>query len=85
MHNADIIFCISYDFYLYGFKSTGQTFQANNETFLPRLTFDTSHLVFPAVNTKESTYRTILLTNNGTTPIMFDVLKDPTKYGLVLF
>ncbi|XP_078326129.1 cilia- and flagella-associated protein 65-like isoform X1 [Crassostrea virginica] len=57
----------------------GQTFQPNNETFLPRLSFDTSRLVFPAVNAKESTYRTLLLTNNGTTPILFDIQKDPTN------
>lgn len=58
---------------------TGQTFQPNNETFLPRVSFDTTRLVFPAVNAKESTYRTLMLTNNGTTPILFDIQKDPTK------
>ncbi|OWF45565.1 hypothetical protein KP79_PYT24425 [Mizuhopecten yessoensis] len=58
---------------------TGHTFQPNNETFLPRLSLDSQRLIFPAVNTKESTYRTLLFTNNGTTPIFYDVEKDPTS------
>ncbi|XP_069108657.1 cilia- and flagella-associated protein 65-like isoform X1 [Argopecten irradians] len=56
----------------------GHTFQPNNETFLPRLSLDSQRLIFPAVNTKESTYRTVLFTNNGTTPIFYDVEKDPS-------
>ena len=51
----------------------------NNETFLPRYKIDTPHLVFPAVNAKESTYRTVLVKNEGTTPIMYDLEKDNTK------
>ena len=51
----------------------------NNETFLPKYMMDSDNLVFPAVNAKESTYRTILMTNTGTTPIMFDLEKDPSK------
>ncbi|XP_060587307.1 cilia- and flagella-associated protein 65-like isoform X2 [Ruditapes philippinarum] len=58
---------------------TGHTFMPNNETFLPKYTMDSDNLVFPAVNAKESTYRTILMTNTGTTPILFDVEKDPSK------
>ncbi|XP_076088229.1 cilia- and flagella-associated protein 65-like isoform X2 [Mytilus galloprovincialis] len=58
---------------------SGQTFLPNNETFLPRYTLDTSRLVFPAVNTKESAYRTLQMRNNGTTPIFFDVQKDPNN------
>ncbi|WAR10588.1 CFA65-like protein [Mya arenaria] len=58
---------------------TGHTFMPNNETFLPRYTLDSAQLVFPAVNTKESTYRTLLMTNNGTTPILFDLQKDPSS------
>ncbi|XP_064598008.1 LOW QUALITY PROTEIN: cilia- and flagella-associated protein 65-like [Liolophura sinensis] len=54
----------------------GHTFMPNNETFLPRYTLDDSRVVFPAVNANEATYRTILLTNTGTTPIMFDIEKD---------
>ncbi|XP_076448439.1 cilia- and flagella-associated protein 65-like [Babylonia areolata] len=55
---------------------SGQTFQPNNETFLPQYQLDTHRVVFPAVNTKESTYRTVLVTNTGTTPIMYDLAKD---------
>ncbi|XP_052080289.1 cilia- and flagella-associated protein 65-like [Mytilus californianus] len=58
---------------------SGQTFLPNNETFLPRFTLDTSRLVFPAVNTKESAYRTLQMRNTGTTPIFFDVQKDPNN------
>ncbi|KAJ8320586.1 hypothetical protein KUTeg_002173 [Tegillarca granosa] len=58
---------------------TGQTFMPNNETFLPRYNIDSSNLIFPAVNTKESTYRTLLLTNTGTTPILYDIQKDTTN------
>ncbi|KAK7113832.1 cilia- and flagella-associated protein 65-like isoform X2 [Littorina saxatilis] len=56
---------------------TGHTFQPNNETFLPQYLLDSPHVVFPAVNTKESAYSTVLLTNTGTTPIMYDLTKDP--------
>lgn len=58
----------------------GHTFMPNNETFLPRYTLDDSTVVFPAVNANEATYRTILLTNTGTTPIMFDIQKDSKEY-----
>lgn len=56
---------------------TGQTFQPNNETFLPEYVLDSPHIVFPAVNTKETAYRTVLLSNTGTTPIMYNLSKDP--------
>ena len=52
----------------------------NNETFLPRYNLDPSQVVFPAVNAKESTYRTVLMSNTGSTPILFDVEKEPTRY-----
>ena len=64
-------------------SATGHTFQPNNETFLPQYQLDSSHVVFPAVNTKESTYRTVLLSNTGTTPIMFDIAKDPSKWVVI--
>ncbi|KAK3591649.1 hypothetical protein CHS0354_040559 [Potamilus streckersoni] len=57
----------------------GHTFMPNNETFLPRFTLDFTPLVFPAVNTKESAYRTLLLSNTGTTPIQFDIQRDPAN------
>jgi len=52
----------------------------NNETFWPRYSLDSSNLVFPAVNAKEATYRTFLMTNSGATPILYDLDKDPTWY-----
>ena len=64
-------------------SAAGHTFQPNNETFLPQYQLDSSHVVFPAVNTKENTYRTVLLSNTGTTPIMFDIAKDPSKWVVV--
>ena len=72
--------------WLYTFfcRFAGQTFLPNNETFLPRFTLDTSRLVLPAVNAKESAYRTLLMKNTGTTPIFFDIQKDPNKYVTVL-
>ena len=51
----------------------------NNETFLPRYTLDAAKLVFPAVNAKEATYRTLLMRNTASTPILFDIEKDPSR------
>ena len=56
----------------------GQTFQPHSETFLPRFVLDSHKVTFPAVNSQESTYRTILLTNTGTTPIAYNFEKDET-------
>ena len=50
-----------------------------HETFLPRFMLDSSRVVFPAVNTSEAAYRTVLLSNTGTTPILFDFEKDNTE------
>ncbi|KAK7484650.1 hypothetical protein BaRGS_00024058, partial [Batillaria attramentaria] len=58
---------------------TGHTFQPNNETFLPRYDLDSPRVVFPAVNSKETAYRTVLLTNAGTTPLMYSMQKDPSN------
>lgn len=58
---------------------TGHTFQPNNETFLPRYKLDSSHVIFPAVNSKESAFRTVLLTNTATTPLMYNLAKDPSN------
>ena len=60
-------------------SNSGHTFMPNNETFLPRYKMDTPHLVFPAVNAKESTYRTVLVQNEGTTPILYDMEKDESR------
>ncbi|XP_050388962.1 cilia- and flagella-associated protein 65 [Patella vulgata] len=56
---------------------TGHTFMPHHETFWPRYTLDNPKVVFNAVNTQESTYRTILMTNTGTTPIFLDMESDP--------
>ncbi|XP_059144553.1 cilia- and flagella-associated protein 65-like [Physella acuta] len=53
----------------------GHTFLPNNETFLPRTSIFPSVLVFPAVNTGESSYRSIVVQNTGDTPILFDLHK----------
>lgn len=62
---------------------TGHTFQANNETFLPRYNLDADHLVFPAVNANDATYRSLLLSNTGTTPILYDFQKDTAGWILI--
>ncbi|XP_071497349.1 cilia- and flagella-associated protein 65-like [Diadema antillarum] len=59
-------------------SAVGQTFQPNNETFLPRYTLDTRKLVFPAVDIGDSIYKTLLLSNEGTTPIHFNIPDDPS-------
>ncbi|XP_074643169.1 cilia- and flagella-associated protein 65-like [Tubulanus polymorphus] len=56
---------------------TGQTFQAGNETFLPRYSLDSASLVFPAVNVNDATYRTVTLRNTGNNPILYNFEKDP--------
>ena len=58
--------------------ATGHTFMSNQETFLPRYHLDSPQVVFPAVNATESTYRTVLLSNTGTTPILYDFDRDNT-------
>ena len=52
----------------------------HNESFLPRYALDTPHVVFPAVNARESAYRTVRLTNTGTTPILFNFESDTTGW-----
>ena len=58
---------------------SGHTFLPNNETFLPRYILDPEDLIFPAVNANESTYRTLVLSNVGTAPLLFDFDKDPDR------
>ncbi|XP_070569847.1 cilia- and flagella-associated protein 65-like [Ptychodera flava] len=60
-------------------NTVGHTFQPGNETFLPRFTFDAQKLVFPAIDTNETTFRTFLLTNTGTTPIHYAFERDPSN------
>ncbi|KAL5005595.1 hypothetical protein ScPMuIL_016753 [Solemya velum] len=54
----------------------GHTFMPNNMTFLPKFTLDSTQLVFPAVNAKEAAFRTLLMRNTGTTPIMCNIQRD---------
>ncbi|BFZ22011.1 hypothetical protein BsWGS_25049 [Bradybaena similaris] len=54
-------------------KCLGHTFMPNNDTFLPRAVIDPLVVVFPAVNTGESTHQTLLLANAGDTPILYDL------------
>ncbi|XP_077997157.1 cilia- and flagella-associated protein 65-like [Glandiceps talaboti] len=59
-------------------NTIGHTFQPGNETFLPRFNFDSQKLVLPAIDTKETVFRTLLLSNSGTTPIHYAFESDPT-------
>ncbi|XP_038048739.1 cilia- and flagella-associated protein 65-like [Patiria miniata] len=59
-------------------SAIGHTFQPNNQTFLPKLSLDTNKVVFPAVDSGDSIYKTILITNDGSTPIQYAVPEDPT-------
>jgi hypothetical protein len=60
-------------------SAVGHTFQPNNETFLPKLTFDAQKVVFPAIDSGDSFYKTILMANDGSTPIHYSLLEDPTS------
>ncbi|XP_006820550.2 cilia- and flagella-associated protein 65-like [Saccoglossus kowalevskii] len=59
-------------------NTVGHTFQPGNETFLPRFTLDSKSLLFPAVSPNETIFKTLLLTNNGTTPIHYAFEPDPS-------
>lgn len=48
------------------------TFQQNQQTFLPNVKLSTQSLVFPATNQDEPSYRTITVTNEGKTPVVYD-------------
>ncbi|XP_022101804.1 cilia- and flagella-associated protein 65-like isoform X2 [Acanthaster planci] len=60
-------------------SAVGHTFQPNSETFLPKLTLDAQKVVFPAVYSGDSFYKTILMTNNGSTPIHYMLPKGPSS------
>ncbi|XP_033103427.1 cilia- and flagella-associated protein 65-like [Anneissia japonica] len=64
-------------------NAVGQTFQQGQQTFLPRLTFDKKELVFPAVDINDCVYKTVLMTNTGTTPIRYKFDSDPSGSFLV--
>ncbi|GFR66876.1 coiled-coil domain-containing protein 108-like [Elysia marginata] len=54
-------------------KCLGHTFLPGNETFLPRQAVLPQVIVFPAINTGESAYRTLVMGNMGDTPITYDL------------
>ncbi|XP_071792552.1 cilia- and flagella-associated protein 65-like [Asterias amurensis] len=59
-------------------STVGHTFQPGNQTFLPKMSFDTNRVILPAVDTGDSIYKTILLTNEGSTPIHYALQDDPS-------
>ncbi|RUS91152.1 hypothetical protein EGW08_001065, partial [Elysia chlorotica] len=54
-------------------KCLGHTFMPGNETFLPRQAILPQVIVFPAINSGESAYRTLVMGNMGDTPITYDL------------
>ena len=58
----------------------GHTFAPQYETYIPRVLVSPDRLVFPAVNTNDTAYRTVLLANRGITPVVFDLEHDPAGY-----
>ncbi|XP_071942190.1 cilia- and flagella-associated protein 65-like [Antedon mediterranea] len=64
-------------------NAIGQTFQHGQQTFMPRLIFDKKELVFPAVDVNGSVYKTVLMTNSGTTPIRYEFDSDPSGSFIV--
>ncbi|XP_072031285.1 cilia- and flagella-associated protein 65-like [Amphiura filiformis] len=58
-------------------SATGHTFQPGHETFLPSYTLDVNKVVFPACDVGDSLYKTVLVTNTGTTPIHYTLEDDP--------
>lgn len=55
------------------------TFPSHKEPYLPVCTWDSTSLVFPAVESlNDSVYRTCLLTNNGDNPIHYYFQPDDT-------
>ena len=66
---------------LYNYDDTpsGNTFQPNHMPFTPCYRLDSRQVVFNAVSVKRNTYRTVLLENSGTTPIMFHMTSDSDR------
>ena len=64
-------------------QASGHTFAPGVEAFIPKLTFDTKNLVFPATVPGCPVYRTAVMKNTGDTPLLFDLSQDPTGYILL--
>ncbi|XP_063674984.1 cilia- and flagella-associated protein 65-like isoform X2 [Bolinopsis microptera] len=56
---------------------TGETFEPGHEPFLPRYETDTSAILFPPALPDQPVYRTLLLRNQGDTPMSFVFEDDP--------
>ncbi|XP_077974570.1 cilia- and flagella-associated protein 65-like [Styela clava] len=50
---------------------SGHTFSGKNNTFLPNVEIGANELTFAATPDNEDSYRTMLLKNNGTTPVLY--------------
>eukprot|EP00795_Rhopilema_esculentum_P013350 gene13350-4200_t len=59
--------------------ATGHTFPQKSETFLPDCEFNTRNLIFSPVTTINSSYKTLLLTNNGKNPVDFAFDEDESR------
>jgi len=64
-------------------KCLANTFQPNNETYLPRTALIPPVVVFPAINTGEAAYRTLVMANTGDTPIMYNLAESIKAQSLV--
>ena len=56
---------------------TGETFETGNEPYLPRYQTDSAALLFPPAVMDQPVFRTLMLRNNGDTPMMFSFEDDP--------
>ncbi|CAB4001244.1 Hypothetical predicted protein, partial [Paramuricea clavata] len=57
---------------------SGETFSRDRESFLPRLEFSATQLVFPAVTLQNTSYRTLCIANTPANPVRFSFDRDPT-------
>ncbi|CAK8673924.1 unnamed protein product [Clavelina lepadiformis] len=58
----------------------GHTFNGKNETFLPEYSLSSSPITMPPVTSNESSFRTILLENHGTSSILYQFLKNNNHF-----
>lgn len=58
----------------------GNTFPANVEHFVPHCEFDSSSIALDAVAPNQVSYQTVMLTNNGSTPILFEIDREKLEY-----
>ncbi|XP_028409059.1 cilia- and flagella-associated protein 65-like [Dendronephthya gigantea] len=57
---------------------SGETFSRESESFLPRLEFSATQLVFPAVTLQNTSYRTFAIANTSSNPVRFIFDRDPS-------